>query len=123
MEYFINFTNHPSTYWGEAQINAAQQFGEIIDIEFPNISPHADEKYIIILANKFEKMILDKNPRAVLVQGEFTLSFQIVNRLISKKVKVLSACSERMTEEYKDDNNITHKISKFKFVKFREYSN
>ena len=31
---FINFSNHPSEAWGKAQLNAAMEYGEVIDIPF-----------------------------------------------------------------------------------------
>ena len=37
---FINYTNHPSVSWGEKQTSEAKKYGEIVDMPFPNISPH-----------------------------------------------------------------------------------
>ena len=34
---FVNFTNHPSETWEEKQIEAAHQYGKIVDLPFPNV--------------------------------------------------------------------------------------
>ena len=36
---FVNFTNHPSGSWGAAQRRAAQVYGEILDLPFPDVPP------------------------------------------------------------------------------------
>jgi hypothetical protein len=55
-----------------------------------------------------------------LCQGEFYLSYAVVDRLKSSGIKVVAACSRREVEEiYTADE--TKKISRFVFVQFREY--
>ena len=36
---FINCSNHPSRYWSREQIEAAEQYGEVVDIRFPIVDP------------------------------------------------------------------------------------
>ena len=122
---FINFSNHVSTLWDENQLNEAHKYGEIIDVQFPNVSPTSDEEYISALADEYIKRICGVNNRiaAVMVQGEYNLSFEVVNRLLKKGIKVVSACTERMVEETIDINGETMKESRFRFVRFREYRN
>ena len=36
---FINFTNHTSSKWSDAQLQAAKEYGAIFDIQFPSIEP------------------------------------------------------------------------------------
>ena len=36
---FVNFTKHPSGSWGAAQRRAAQVYGEILDLPFPDVPP------------------------------------------------------------------------------------
>ena len=43
---FINFSNHPSRAWGKTQLNAAMEYGEVIDIPFPAVNPYSNEEEI-----------------------------------------------------------------------------
>lgn len=113
---FINFTNHPSDHWDERQKRASEAYGKIIDIPFPNVDPKASEEEIVSLGDEYIKRILEKQPTCVLIQGEFTLCFYMISKLIKKGIKVVSACSVRNIIE-KDGV----KISRFEFVKYREY--
>lgn len=120
---FINLSNHPSDKWGNKQLEEARKFGDIVDIPFPLISAEYDEKEIVKIADEYSERIRSLVDRdgAVMVQGEFTLTFAIVNRLKSNGIKVLSACSERIVTETVDEKDEEIKIVKFNFVKFREY--
>ena len=35
---FINFTNHASSKWSDAQLQAAKEYGSIVDIQFPSLT-------------------------------------------------------------------------------------
>ena len=118
---FINFSNHPSAKWQAEQINAAEKYGKITDIPFPNVSPLAEENDITEMAEKLVDEIMAKSPDAVMCQGEFSLAYAVISRLLNKGVTVLTACSERKTEEKKLDNGEVEKNTFFKFVKFRKY--
>lgn len=113
---FVNFTNHPSETWEEKQIEAAQQYGKIVDLPFPNVYPDAKERDIGILGEEYCQKILQWEPAAVLCQGEFSLTFFVVSRLKASGIKVLTACSERKTVQ---NGNV--KSSVFVFTGFREY--
>lgn len=43
---FINFSNHPSEAWGKTQLNAAMEYGEVIDIPFPAVNLYSNEEEI-----------------------------------------------------------------------------
>lgn len=118
---FINCTNHKADNWGDKQIEAAGQWGEIIDYPFPQVSPYINEAEIKELADKVIKDILSKKPDVVLCQGEYSLTFAIVNRLKNLGVKVVTACSERKTKEELMQNGIIKRESYYEFVRFREY--
>lgn len=118
---FINFTNHPSTKWDEKQLLEAYKYGEIKDIAFPSISPMMDNQEIEKLALDYYKKIISYNPKAVLVQGEMTLCYHVVDLLKQSNIKVLCACSKRVSKEIIDSDGRTIKQSVFKFVQFREY--
>lgn len=117
---FINFSNHPSAQWPQAQTTAALAYGEIIDIPFPAVPSDATTDDICNMADEFTGLIMQHNPDAVMCQGEFTLAFAIVSQLISRGITVLAACSERKVVEV-TENGITKKNAYFEFKRFREY--
>lgn len=118
---FVNYTNHPSDKWSKAQLKAARDYGEVIDMPFPDISPNASESDISSLAEKACQKLEQLSPAAVLCQGEFSFVYQIVRRMTKRKIPVLAACSERIVAESTDENGVTHRTSEFKFVQFRQY--
>lgn len=120
---FINLSNHTSDRWSEVQLKAAHQYGDIIDIPFPDVPANADERYIEELANEMlQKVIGAGDVDAVMVQGEFTLTHCIVKKLKQQGIKALSACSEREVVEETDGDGNTIRHSVFKFIRFREYA-
>lgn len=120
--YFINFTNHPSSSWSKEQIKAVREKydSEIIDLSFPPVSASADESEIKEQAMKCAEGICGYAPAAVMCQGEFGLTYHVVNMLKKRGTRVVYSCSERRTVEKKTDSG-TVKTSEFCFVRFREY--
>lgn len=120
MNYFINFSNHPSKNWSEKQLTEANKYGEIIDIAFPNIDPSIDGNAVKIIMDDYIKQILSYNPKAVMCQGEMTAAFYTVSVLLRKGIKTVAACSERrVIEENKE--GINRKTVEFVFTGFRDY--
>ena len=117
---FINFTNHPSARWDSKQKESAEKYGTIEDMAFPTASPEMDEEELGKLADEMVKQIVEKEPAAVLCQGEFTLAYQVIRRLIEQGITVLAACSQRNTVE-KTVDGVSQKTVTFEFVRFREY--
>lgn len=121
---FINFSNHPHASWDSSQTNVASAYGEIIDIPFPSVDPLASEDEIAKIADRYSERIIhmaDTNT-SVMVQGEFTLTYAVVNRLKDEGIKAVSACSDRDVIESVDENGHTVRKSVFKFKRFREYT-
>lgn len=118
---FINFTNHPSHLWSEDQIKAAMRYGSIEDMPFPSVDPFLDTEGVKQLAKEYTGRIIEQNPNVVLVQGEMTLCFHVVELLKKEGIKVLCACSQRISSEETDTEGNTVKKSIFQFVQFREY--
>ena len=118
MKRFVNFSNHPSANWSKEQIEAAEKYGEICDYPFPSISATADEEEIAALADITAEKILAMNPEAVMCQGEFTLTYAVICRLVRHDVPVLAACSERQVRELPDGK----KEVVFRFEGFRKYN-
>ena len=117
---FINFTNHISTEWSTAQMAAARAYGEIIDIPFPAVLSDASANDINAIADEYVDRIMQTNPKAVMCQGEFTLTFAVFSKLKSRGITVVAACSERKKVEHVE-NGATHKTIVFEFKQFREY--
>ena len=120
---FVNFSNHPSTKWEEEQIRAAECYGNIVDISFPQVKASADEEEIRAMAKEYSELIAYNvgTAGAAMVQGEFTLVHAIVDLLKNINITVLSACSERDVVEAADKDGNPVKVTRFKFVRFRQY--
>ena len=122
MGIFVNFSNHPSSRWSEEQLKVAgQQYGEIVDVPFPSLDPCMDERAIAEIGEDCIEKILELSPCAVMCQGEFTLTFYVVNRLINKGITCVSACSERSSVEMMQEDGSVRKESLFLFRGFRKY--
>ncbi len=117
----INFTNHPSCQWNDAQRKAAAVWGEVLDIPFPSVPPGATEEELDREADQQAEALLRLRPDCVCCQGEMTLAFRVVNRLKAKGILCVAACSERKAQERKLENGRTEKTALFDFVCFREY--
>ncbi|MBO6046385.1 MAG: hypothetical protein J6P61_01400 [Erysipelotrichaceae bacterium] len=116
MGQFINFSNHPSSLWSSEQIDASRQYGEIIDIPFPSVSPNFNEAQLKDFGKAYVEKIISMNPSCVMVQGEFTLCVFVINQLMDYGIKTVAACSERKVEESDQMKKVY-----FQFVKYREY--
>lgn len=120
MNTFINFTNHGSEKWSQEQIQAANAYGDIVDIPFPAVNSSVTQDDIKILAEKCVNEIMSYNPACVLCQGELTLAYSVIKELLSYGIKVVAACSDRNVKEVIKDG-VTKKTAVFEFVQFREY--
>lgn len=118
---FINHTNHASANWSAAQEEAARAWGEIEDMAFPDIGADWDEAHVAHLAGENAAKIIERKPRAVLCQGEFTYVYHLVNLLRAAGVTVLAAASRREAVEERAADGSVRKISRFVFERFREY--
>jgi len=120
---FINLSNHPSKNWSAKQILAAQEYGEIIDFPFSNVPAQASEEEVLAMAQELVKNILDIDSSiTVMCQGEFTLTFALVKLFKENNITVLSACSDRISEEEVKEDGSVEKKSIFEFVRFRRYA-
>lgn len=118
---FVNFSNHPSSKWSKEQIDAASEYGEIIDVAFPSLGTDINENDIRIIGEECVANILEKNPAIVMCQGEFTLTFYVVNELMRIGITCVSACTKRISKEIMLDDGSVHKESLFVFEGFRKY--
>lgn len=113
---FVNFTNHPSNQWEPAQRRCAMEYGEIVDLPFPEVEAEADEAVINEMADSYVRKILNLQPGAVLCQGEFSLAFQVTVMLKAQGITVLAACSRRAVKVCGNKKEVL-----FQFVRFRKY--
>lgn len=118
----INITNHPSSNWSAEQLRSADVYGGVTDLPFPSVDPSGDADYFSSLADEYTgKVLAIPGDNAVLVQGEFVLTYRLVNRLKQKGIKCLAAETKRNTVETVDGNGNTIRTSVFKFEQFMEY--
>ena len=116
---FLNISNHPSTKWGEEQLKAAQKYGEIVDIQFPNVPADEDAATIHNLANMSAKNILrlyKDDLVTIHIMGEMNFVFAFVNIAKAHKIPCFASTTERIVKE---ENGV--KTSVFKFLQFRQY--
>ena len=116
----INFSNHPSALWGQKQLEAAREYGEVKDMPFPKVSPEAGHDEIQALAEHYvaEIQTLAETHRLVVhVMGEMTFTFLVVSRLKAAGIECVASTTEREAELTADGK----KISEFRFVRFRKY--
>ena len=114
---FINLSNHSTAQWDEAQMREARNLAERVeDLKFPDVPPDGDETVINDIADNCIANIPRETTHA-LVQGEFTLTFELVRRLQARSVTCLAATTTRNVEEEAHGR----KVSSFKFVRFRTY--
>lgn len=118
----INCTNHPYEIWNEAQRKASTAYGEVLDIPFPQIDPKWTIQDLRKLTEEYSAKIQAHAPDCVMVAGEFTFAFMLVDKLLSDGIKVVCSCSRRMTVEVKKDDGTNEKQSVFLFEGFREYT-
>lgn len=114
---FLNLTNHPSSDWDSAQRDAALALAApIFDLLFPAVPADTDEAAIGAMA---EDVVAHLPPDVshALVQGEFTLTLALVQRLQRRGIVCLAATTERRTDTLADGR----KASTFAFVRFRAY--
>ena len=113
----INVTNHPVSSWSDEQRTAAEkEFGNIIDLPFPNINPALNQDDIKKLAKDYKHRIEAFQPAAVHIMGEMTFTFSLVKRLKKIGIPCVASTSERIVAE-----EAGKKIVTFKFVRFRYY--
>jgi len=117
---FINFSNHPSSFWDDAQRVAAEKYGKICDLPFPAVDEQSSKEEVSQLADRYVAKIMSMGkPEEITVHimGEMTFTFAVVTRLKELGIRCVASTTERKTS-YNADGT---KLSEFSFVRFREY--
>ncbi|MBP5604481.1 MAG: hypothetical protein J6X60_02915 [Ruminiclostridium sp.] len=118
----INLSNHPCNKWSDKQMNAAcKLYNTVKDYPFPAVSAALSREEIYRLAYETVEKVVEHRPDAVLCQGEFSLTYALVNTLKEKGITVICACSERVAKEFVGKDGKTQKTIVFDFAGFREY--
>jgi hypothetical protein len=119
----INLSNHPISSWSQSQIDeAVKLYSRIVDLEFPHISPHTGEKEIALIAKKYKDECLEllkdnkDTNNAVHIMGELTFCFALISALLKENIPCVASTTVRDSLSSADS-----KISRFNFVKFRNY--
>lgn len=116
----INLSNHPSTSWDGAQVEAARrQYGDIVDMPFPPILPEAGHEEVERLAEEYAERIMLLAHDAdvtVHVMGEMTFTYAVVRRLQTRGITCVASTTERIVVEADGKRTYT-----FRFSRFREY--
>lgn len=114
----INLTNHPSVSWSNEQRMAAEVYGKIVDLPFPQVDPNCTETEIDRLSDDYLCRILGYGDDCVVhIMGELTFVFSLVNKLKQRGVTCVASTTARVVI----DKGNGLKESQFKFVSFRMY--
>ena len=117
----INLSNHPYEFWSENQREVASQFGEVIDLPFPNISPDATTDQLLPLIDEYYNRVVaygDNSRVVVHLMGEMTFTFMLVARLLQANYRCISSTTERIV---KNSTATGEKTVLFQFINFRDY--
>ncbi len=117
----INLSNHPFSSWSTKQRQAAEAYGECIDLPFPAINPSWDEEQIEKLSSEyFDKIIAmgsGHKQLTVHLMGELTFCFSLLRKLQRAGIRCVASCAQRNVEDAPD--GVKRVI--FAFENFREY--
>lgn len=118
---FVNLSNHPSDHWGQKQRQAAGEFGEIVDMDFPSIDPAWSTTEVTECARKYYEQCIDiignrKRTSAIHLTGEPVFCFMLAQMLLRDGYVCLSSTTRRIA-------SVRDKVkkSRFEFERFRSY--
>lgn len=124
MDKMVNLSNHPSSKWGKAQMDAAKELcpDGVQDLPFPMIDPKLTDQEVYLLAQEYVDKAREIG-EVVHVMGEsgFVAAFVSIARISAPKADPLY-CIYSTTERIVVENVQTgEKMSTFRFVQFRKY--
>lgn len=117
---FLNLSNHPSSKWSKEQLDAAAEFGKIVDMPFPAVDPDCSSD---IIENEAEMLVREIKSHAlckkvvVHVMGEMGLTYCIVKKLSAIGIRCVCSTSYRIVKEEDEGKRLVE----FHFNKFRDY--
>ena len=116
----INLSNHPFEKWDKRQKEAALEYGECVDCQFPAVDPDMGKTDIDRLADcKIKELyrLAGKRRFTVHIMGEMGLTYAIVSKLKQSGIPCILSTSFRIAKE--DADGLKH--VRFNFERFREY--
>lgn len=118
---FINLSNHPSAGWPESEIAAATAWGEVTDIPFPAIRAESPEEEISRLAAGYLARIPADGSSAVMVTGEYSLVYALVDALLEKECRVVCPEAEVSVSVTRGKGGVSERKLNYDFRRFVEY--
>ncbi len=118
----INCTNHPYEIWTEKLKEAAECYGTVMDLPFPQIDPLITTEKLRELTRETADRIMEMHPEAVLLAGEYTFTFMLADKLLKDGVRVLCIRNRRQVTESRRPDGTNEKKSIFIFEAFGEYA-
>jgi hypothetical protein len=118
----INFSNHPAVTWTSAQ---REGWDEIVDLEFPFISPNESIENIRNIVNNFVDIIqnqIEINPGYkvyIHLSGEYTFCFLMYEKIKELNIPLAISTSERKTTFQIDSKGRTVSKKIFQFSGWR----
>ena len=122
---FLNLSHHPIKEWEDKQVTAAHLLGQhdrLVDLAFPHVNPTLSKDEVFVLAHNFWRKAQQEfkqkgqTPKHALVAGEPIMCFALVQLLKKHGIECYAATTKRESH-YEGE----HKVSKFKFVRFRAW--
>lgn len=121
----VNISNHPVDTWPEDQRRAAlERFGEVIEIDggFPAVSPSADPRAILDLAEEVRARVKALAPdAAVFVAGEMRLTVALVAAFQKEGRPCFATGQARDSVERELPDGRRERTSHFRFEGWVEY--
>lgn len=117
---FINLSNHPKDQWSAEQLDAAKQFGECLDMPFPQIDPNDDVNQIDAIAKEYIKKIMEyavSKTVTVHIMGEMCFTYRMIKQLRALGIRCVCSTSYRIV---RDEGNGKRYVE-FHFKQFRDY--
>lgn len=117
----INLSNHPSSNWSANQTSEALRlYGDIVDLPFPQVDPHADEDEVQELATQYAAKVsamAGDMPTTIHLMGEMNFTFALVALLQKAGFSCVASTTQRIVNEFPNGR----KEVQFQFVRFRKY--
>lgn len=116
----LNLSNHPVETWSQKQLEAVRRYGNVVDMDFPIITPDATSEIIDKIAETYTRQVIEKASRSnitVHIVGEMTFTYAVVARLKALGIKCIASITERNAAF----DSQRKKVPEMKFVQFREY--
>lgn len=114
---FVNLSSHPSAFWSEEQLAAARGLADqVVDIPIPEIPPDAGTDEIVARCRTLVLMLPQGSTHGM-VSTEFVTTFILVTMLQKRGITCFAATTRRSVSMDPEGN----KVSRFCFVRFREY--